>query len=153
MRSGTLNMRYLFETVETGYALGMINKILLSTVAVFCLFSFQIHATPGEISGEVSVAKGVSLKPGGILFIFAKKAGNPMPAAVLRISDPKLPLKFSIGEKNAMSPGTPFDGPFTITARYSPSGDAMDKSGPEGTEAKPLTVGTSNVKIEMKAKK
>lgn len=116
------------------------------------LVVFQVHASPTEISGEVSLAKGAALKSGGILFIFAKKAGNPMPAAVLRIPDPKLPYKFTISEKNAMAPGTPFDGPFTITARYSPSGDAMDKSGPEGSEAKPVAVGTSNVKIEMKAK-
>jgi hypothetical protein len=105
-----------------------------------------------EISGEVSLAKGASLNPGGILFIFAKKDGNPMPAAVLRIPDPKLPYKFTLSEKNAMSPGTPFDGPFLITARHSPSGDAMDKSGPEGSLAKPVPVGSKNVKIEMKAK-
>jgi hypothetical protein len=114
--------------------------------------AFQVHATPSEISGQVSLAKGAALKPGGILFIFAKKAGIPMPAAVLRVPDPKLPYKFSIGAQNAMAPGTPFDGPFTITARYSPSGDAMDKSGPEGSAAKPVAVGTENLKIEMKAK-
>ena len=53
---------------------------------------------------------------------------------------------------NAMVPGTPFAGPFTITARYSQSGDAMDKSGPEGTVSKPVAVGTSNLKIELKGK-
>ncbi len=110
------------------------------------------YVLAAEISGEVSLAKGASLNPGGILFIFAKKEGNPMPAAVLRIPDPKLPYKFKLSEKNAMSPGTPFDGPFTITARFSPSGDAMDKSGPEGSLTKPVAVGSKNVKIEMKAK-
>jgi hypothetical protein len=113
---------------------------------------FQVYAAPSEISGEVTLAKGVVLKPGGILFIFAKKPGIPMPAAVLRLPEAKLPLKFSISGKNAMAPGTPFDGPFTITARYSPSGDAMDKSGPEGTINQPVKVGTSDVKIELKAK-
>ena len=75
-----------------------------------------------------------------------------MPAAVLRIPDPKLPLKFSLSAKNAMVAGTPFDGPFTITARYSPGGDVMDKSGPEGIQAKPVAVGTADLKIELKAK-
>lgn len=106
----------------------------------------------GEVSGEVTLAKGVQLKPGGVLFIFAKKSGNPMPAAVLRIPDPKLPLKFSLSGKNAMVPGTPFDGPFTITARYSPGGDVMDKSGPEGVQTKPVAVGTGGIKIELKSK-
>lgn len=115
------------------------------------LFSSQVHATPQDISGEVSLAKGVTLSPGGILFVFAKKPGVPMPAAVLRLPEPKFPLKFSIGSKNAMAPGTPFEGPFTITARYSPSGDAMDKTGPEGTQSTPQAIGTKNVKIEIKA--
>lgn len=122
-------------------------NILFSLMMVF-----HVHAAPKEISGIVTLAKGVTLKPGGVLFIFAKTAGNPMPAAVLRIPDPKMPYKFTLSEKNAMAPGTPFDGPFTVTARYAPSGDAMDKTGPEGSEAKPVAVGASNVKIEMKAK-
>ncbi len=116
------------------------------------LFVAQVHATPSEISGEVTLAKGVALKPGGVLFVIAKNPGVAMPAAVLRIPEPKFPYKFAIGAKNAMAPGTPFDGPFNISARYSPTGDAMDKSGPEGAEAKPVTVGTSNLKIELKAK-
>ncbi len=115
-------------------------------------FSALVYAAPGEISGEVTLAKGAALAPGGVLFIFAKKVDTPMPAAVLRIPEPKLPHKFTISGKNAMVPGTPFDGPFTITARYSPTGDVMDKSGPEGIQAKPVAVGTKGVKIEMKGK-
>lgn len=107
--------------------------------------------TSGEVSGEVVLAKGVQLKPGGVLFIFAKKSGIPMPAAVLRIPDPKLPLKFSLSGKNAMVPGTPFDGPFTIAARYSPRGDVMDKSGPESAPTKPVAVGTTGIKLELKS--
>lgn len=116
------------------------------------LFSLQLQATTKEISGEVLLAKGLTLQTGGVLYIFAKKSGTPMPAAVLRIASPQLPLKFGIGAKDAMAPGTPFDGPFIITARHSPSGDAMDKSGPEGSLDQPVTIGTSNLKIELKKK-
>lgn len=116
------------------------------------LFAFQVYAAPNEISGEVTAAKGVDVKPGGVLFIFARKGEVGMPAAVLRLTDAKFPLKFSLSEKNAMTPGTKFDGPFLITARYSLSGDAMDKSGPQGISAKPVPVGTTGVKIELKAK-
>ena len=116
------------------------------------LFVIQVNASPTEISGEVTLAKGAALKPGGVLFVIAKKAGTPMPSAVLRVPDPKLPYKFSLGAQHAMAPGTPFDGPFNISARYSPTGDAMDKSGPEGSEAKAVKVGTENLKIELKAK-
>lgn len=113
---------------------------------------FSAFAAPGEISGEVTLAKGVTLKAGGVLFVFAKKAGIPMPAAVLRIPDPKPPLKFSLSAKNAMAPGAPFDGPFTVTARFSATGEAMDKSGPEASTAQPVAVGASDLKLELKAK-
>ncbi len=122
--------------------------LILMTVC----FAMQAQANTGEISGEVTLAKGVSLSPGGVLYVFAKKADTPMPAAVLRIPSPKLPIPFSLSSKNAMMPGTPFDGPFIITARYSPTGNVMDKSGPEGSIAKPVAVGTSKLKIEMKSK-
>lgn len=116
------------------------------------LFAFQVHAASSEITGEVSIAKGGAIKPGGVLFVFARKGETGMPAAVLRVADPKLPMKFTLSEKNAMAPGVPFDGPFTITARFSQAGDAMDKSGPQGATTKPVAVGASGVKIEMKAK-
>lgn len=122
-------------------------KILIGLLVLCSMNSFA-----NEISGEVNLAKGAVLKPGGVLFIFAKKPSTPMPAAVLRIPDPQLPLKFNLSEKNAMAPGTPFDGPFIITARYSPNGDAMDKSGPEGMTSKPVAVGSKNIKLQLKPK-
>lgn len=116
------------------------------------LFLTVVHAVPGEISGVVTAGSGVKLNPGGVLFVIAKEAGKPMPVAVLRIPDPKLPYTFSLSAKNAMVAGTPFTGPFLITARFSPTGDAMDKSGAEGAVAKPVAVGKSDVKIELKGK-
>ena len=121
-------------------------------ILIALLFSVPVFAATGEISGDINLAKGVQLKPGGILFVFAKKAGTPMPVAVMRIQDPKFPVHFSLSEKNAMAPGTPFVGPLMVTARYSPTGDAMDKSGPEGSAPKPVNVGQSDLKLELKAK-
>lgn len=127
----------------------MIRSALI--VSLFSVSTFA-HAATSEISGEVTVAKGATIKPGGALFVMAKEPGKPMPVAVLRVVEPKFPYKFTLSEKNTMMPGTPFTGSFLITARYSPTGDAMDKTGPEGTEAKPVAVGSKNVKIEMKGK-
>jgi hypothetical protein len=123
------------------------NRLLLAL-----LFSIPAFATSGEISGDVSLAKGLALNSGGVLFVFAKKAGSPMPVAVLRVPNPKFPVHFTLSQSNAMTPGTPFVGPFSVTARYSPSGNAMDKSGFEGSELKPVDVGRSDVKLELKAK-
>jgi len=104
-----------------------------------------------DITGTVTLAKGVEAKPGGVLFVFAKSpgvAGGP-PLAVLRVADPKFPVKFELGAKNAMMPGTPFKGPFTVTARYSPSGDAIDKTGPQGVAKGEVKEGAKDVKIEL----
>lgn len=114
-------------------------------------------AATGEVSGTVTLAKGVQATPEAVLFIFAKKAGaaagSGMPVAVLRVPQPKFPYKFSLTETNVMAPGTPFEGPFSVYARLSPTGDAMDKSGPQGTTAnpaKPVNLGAKDLKIELK---
>ena len=122
------------------------------TSFLFALLLSAVHAAPGEISGVVTAGSGVTLQSGGVLFVIAKEAGKPMPVAVLRIPDPKLPYVFSLSAKNAMVAGTPFTGPFLITARFSPTGDAMDKSGAEGAVTAPVAVGKSDVKIELKGK-
>lgn len=114
------------------------------------LLSLPVYAGPGEISGEIALAKGTTLKPGGVLFVFARAGEKGMPAAVLRIPSPKFPVKFSLSNKDAMAPGTPFAGAYFVTARYSVSGDAMDKSGPTGVTAQAISVGKDQVKIEIK---
>lgn len=121
-------------------------------VVASLFIGMQAQAINHSISGEVSLAKGVTLKPGGVLFVIAKEAGKPMPVAVFRQVEPKFPQKFTLSAENAMIAGTAFKGPYLISARYSPTGDAMDKSGPEGSEAKPVPVGKSYLKIELKAK-
>lgn len=99
-----------------------------------------------SISGEVSL-KGVA--PKGVLFIFAKKFGGqmPLPLAVKKVVNPKFPVKFELSGKDAMVKGMPFKGPFTITARMSPSGDATDKSGMESSTKKAIELGAQNIKL------
>ena len=126
---------------------------MLKTTLLALLTSAPLtFAAPGEISGTVTAAKNVTLKNGGVLFVIARKAGSPMPVAVVRVTEPKLPYKFKMSGKDAMSPGTPFEGPFSIVARFSPSGDALDKSGPEAVSEKPVAVGATDLKLELKAK-
>lgn len=125
-------------------------------------FTLFAQAEAGKtLSGKVILAKGLEkeLTPNGILFIFAKKAsqadakGVP-PLAVLRIPSPSFPVEFSLSQENAMMTGTPFEGPFIVSARYAPSGDALDKSGPQGMSdlKKPLKVGAKNISIELNKK-
>ena len=57
-----------------------------------------------------------------------------------------------ITQKNVMIPGADFKGPLHVIARYSPSGDALNKAGAiEGMDPKfPSTdLGNKNLNIEL----
>jgi hypothetical protein len=134
-------------------------KIFIVLTCLFCAVAFS--ETTKSISGRVTLAKGLALDKvkQGTLFIFAKKAGTATtagtpPLAVLRLPQPQFPVEFSLSEQNAMMPGTPFEGPFVITARFSPSGDALDKSGPQGmtNEKKKIKLGDKNIVVELNLK-
>lgn len=115
------------------------------------LFVFSLSSFAAEIKGIVSVE---GKAPQGTLFIFAKgyQSKMPMPMAVLKIQSPKYPYKFTLTEANKMMPSMPFKGPFSITARISPSGNAMDKSGIQASTTKAINIGDSDVKLELKGK-
>jgi hypothetical protein len=99
-----------------------------------------------SISGVVSIKGDI---PKGVLFIFAKKFGGrmPMPLAVKKIENPIFPMKFNLSQKDAMMKQIPFKGPFIITARLSPSGNAMDKSGVQVSTKKKVELGQKDIKL------
>jgi len=115
-----------------------------------------------KVGGTVALSKELekSLNPNGVLFIIAKKAGpdsNPgdhsPPVAVLKIEHPKFPQAFVLTPRNVMMAGTEFTGPLHVIARYSQSGDALDKKGAlEGFDAKfpSAEMGNKNLKIVLK---
>lgn len=115
-----------------------------------------------KVGGTVTLAKGLekNLTKTGVLYVFAKKAGpdsNPgdrtPPIAVIKIENPKFPQAFVISGKNVMMEGSTLAGPLHVIARYSLSGDALDKKGAiEGFDPKfPSTeVGNKNLNIELK---
>jgi hypothetical protein len=121
---------------------GNMKLILLLT------FILGNQAFAQSISGEISI-KGDT--PKGVLYIFAKKFGGkmPMPLAVKRIEKPRFPIKFELSQKDAMMKHIPFEGPFTISARISPSGSAMDKSGVEVSTKKKINLGDKNIKLKL----
>lgn len=122
---------------------------LFSLIVFSC---FALSAQSSTISGIVNF-KGKT--PKGVLFVFAKKhdGSMPMPLAVKRIVSPKFPVKFSLSAADKMIPDLPFDGPFTIVARLSPSGNAMDKSGMEVSTTTPIKLGQKNLKLVLKNSK
>ena len=132
----------------------------MKIISIVCLSLIATFSFAKSVSGTITLQKGLESEiKGGTLFVFAKNAGSKagdgqMPIAVYRVPNPTFPVKFELSEANAMVPGTPFDGPFSIYARYSPTGDATDKSGPQGTteDKKKIKAGDKSVKIELKKK-
>ena len=135
-------------------------KIILA-LTIFGALNAIAFVDP-KVGGTIKLASGLekNLTPNGVLFVIAKKAvpeSSPAdrspPIAVVRIANPKFPQAFVITEKNIMMEGSSFKGPLRVLARYSPSGDALDKKGAiEGIDAKfPSTdVGNKNLNIELK---
>lgn len=136
-------------------------KFLFSLI-IF-LSSFSIFAVQeAKISGVVNLSNNLAskLNTNGILFVFAKKAnpnggasfGQP-PMAVVKIPNPKFPQRFILSSQNVMMTGTKFEGPVTITARYSPMGNPM--STPDSLEGYDIShpiinIGASNISINLK---
>ena len=112
--------------------------LILILLSAFCLEAYADKTQ--SISGTVQLDKKIekASTKSSVLFIFAKNMAGRKgpPAAVLRIAAPKFPLKYSLSAANAMIPGTPFDGPFELTARLTSAGNAMQRKGSfEGTLA------------------
>lgn len=91
-------------------------------------------AAPVSLTVAVSLAPELAAKipPGAVLFVFAKAAsGPPLPLAVQRLADVRLPLTVTLDESMAMAPNmtlSKFDA-YTITARFSASGTVQAQPG------------------------
>jgi cytochrome c-type biogenesis protein CcmH len=106
------------------------------------------HAAP-SVTGVVEAAPAVKGKiKGGALYVIARNAKTNHVIAARRLES-SVPQKFEISGADAMPPGTPFEGPFKIIARWSQSGDAMPQPGDiEGTAVN-VAAGEKNLKIVL----
>jgi cytochrome c-type biogenesis protein CcmH len=104
--------------------------------------------TGASISGTVDAApktkEGIR---GGALFLIARNAKTRQIVAVRKADSVTLPQKFQLSGADAMVPGTPFEGPLDVTARWSQAGDAMPAPGDIEGVAKGVAVGAADVKL------
>ena len=121
----------------------------MKIVILFSLI-FSVNLYAKTVDGTISYKKA---KSNDTLFIIARKMGVHFgpPVAVKKITSPTFPLKFKLGPENVMIRGVPFKGPFTISAKLSPTGNALDRSGPSGQTPQdtPIYNGDKDVKIEL----
>lgn len=94
----------------------------------------SLHASGTAVSGEVSLAAGLSAKAaaGATLFIVAKSVDSPgVPVAVFRGSVGTWPVKFTLDDSQSMLPGRNLSsaGRVTIEARISQRGQPLPAAG------------------------
>ncbi len=111
--------------------------------------------TGKTVSGVVTLAPSLTqdAKPEDTVFIFARAAqGAAMPVAILRKQVKDLPIKFTLDDSMAMSPSAVLSGAgiVTVGARISKSGNAMPQKGDLAGQSGSVTVGSSNLAIEIK---
>ncbi|MGQ3055759.1 MAG: c-type cytochrome biogenesis protein CcmI [Nevskia sp.] len=113
-------------------------------------------APAAAVSLRVQVALAPALAgkvpAGAILFVFAKAAsGPPMPLAVQRLADARLPLTVTLDDSMAMAPGLKLSAfeQYVITARLSAGGSVQAQAGDlEGrAEARRATASEAPVSV------
>lgn len=112
------------------------------------------------ISGTLSVDPALKDQIGDtdVLFIMARtlENGQPgrFPVAVKRVQITKdqLPLQFELSAANTMMPGTPFKGPFSVSARLDKDGDPITKQNDDlyAFSEDAAENGTSDIKLVLK---
>jgi cytochrome c-type biogenesis protein CcmH len=86
-------------------------------------------------------------KPDDVLYIIARGSANRQIVAVRKEEHVQFPFSFRLSAADTMMPGTPFTGPFDLTARLSRSGDATPRPGDlEGT-VKNVAAGARGVSV------
>jgi cytochrome c-type biogenesis protein CcmH len=104
-----------------------------------------------SVSGTVSVAPALAgrLAPTDVLYLIARNARTGAVVAVRREDGVRFPFAFGLGPGDVMVQGTPFDGPFDITARLSKSGDAVAAKGDIEGGARGVALGAKGVAITL----
>ncbi len=86
-------------------------------------------------------------KPEEVLYIIARGSATRQIVAVRKEEHVRFPFSFRLSSGDSMMPGTPFEGPFDLTARLSRSGDATPQPGDlEGT-VKNVAAGSRGVSV------
>ena len=102
-------------------------------------------AVEGEIRLDASIRD--QARTGDVLFVIARNAASRQVVAVRKEEGVRFPFSFRLSSADAMMAGTPFEGPFDITARLSRSGDAIPQAGDlEGT-GKGVAAGARGVTV------
>jgi hypothetical protein len=109
-----------------------------------------------SIGGTITLpaARKGDVKKGDTIFLIARRAGAaPGPGSMLavqRLQAGDFPMPFSLSNRDAMIPGTPFEGSIAITVRVDKDGDPITRrKGDVYGQASGIKVGSQDVTISL----
>jgi cytochrome c-type biogenesis protein CcmH len=105
------------------------------------------------ISGTITLpsARKADVKKGDAMFLIARKSDGPGGLlAVQRLQAGAFPMAFTLSNRDAMIPGTPFEGRIAISVRVDKDGDPITRrKGDVFGQANGIAVGTQDVQVSL----
>jgi cytochrome c-type biogenesis protein CcmH len=103
------------------------------------------------IAGKIEISSALKSKvqSGDLVMVIARKPGERMPVAVLKMAVSVFPISFSLTDALAMNPSMPLSGlsEASIEVRISKTGMAKAEMGDLISSAQIVKLGTSNVRL------
>ena len=103
------------------------------------------------ISGKIEIAADLrsKLKSGDIVLVIARKPGERMPVAVLKVPVSEFPMSFSLTDALAMNPSAPLSqlSEASIEVRISKTGMAKPEAGDLISTPQTVKVGANNIRL------
>jgi cytochrome c-type biogenesis protein CcmH len=104
-----------------------------------------------EVSGKIELSAQLKSKinSGDTVMVIARKPGERMPAAVLRVPASNFPMSFTLNDSLAMNPNVPLSQltEVSIEVRISKTGMAKPEAGDLISSAQTIQVGSKNVRL------
>ena len=104
-----------------------------------------------EISGKIEIAAELTskIKPGDIVMVIARKPGERMPVAVLKVPATNFPMRFALNDAVAMNPSAPLSqlAEASVEVRISKTGMAKPEAGDLISSVQTIKVGANNVRL------
>lgn len=113
--------------------------------------SVPVLASNEAVSGivDVSLALKALIKSSDILMVIARKPGERIPTAVMKVGVSDFPMRFEINDALAMNPNSLISqlNEVSIEVRISKSGMALPEAGDLISAPKTIKVGSSNIRL------
>lgn len=104
-----------------------------------------------SISGRIELSAELKskVKPGDVVMVIARKPGERMPVAVLRVPASEFPMSFSLNDSLAMNSSAPLSqlSEASIEVRISKTGMAKPEAGDLISRAQTIQVGENNARL------